>query len=82
MLCIFDCYVCCALLKCFAIRTFCRTMRHAFVNLECIRVQRLNTPTGLVAKVQCAFIGPLRRAFDAAIKAESFPIGVNNLQAP
>jgi hypothetical protein len=29
-----------------------------------------------VAEVQCALVGPLRSAFDAAIKAKSFSIGV------
>jgi hypothetical protein len=46
-----------------------------------IRVHWLNTPAGLVTEVESAFVGPLWGAFDAAIKAESFSIGVNNLEA-
>jgi hypothetical protein len=51
------------------------------MNLKCIRMHWLNTSTGLVAEVQRALVGPLWSAFDAAIKAKSFSIGINNLEA-
>jgi hypothetical protein len=41
----------------------------------------LHRAAGLVAEVECALVSPLRRAFDTAIKAHRFPIGINNLQA-
>jgi hypothetical protein len=44
-------------------------------------VHWLNTSAGLVTEVERAFVLPLRRAFNATVKAERFPIGINNLQA-
>jgi hypothetical protein len=41
----------------------------------------LHRAAGLVAEVERAFVLPLWRAFDAAIKAERLPIGINNLEA-
>lgn len=51
------------------------------MNTKRIRMHRLHTSACLVTEVQRALVGPLRRAFDAAVEAESFPIGINNLQA-
>lgn len=78
-LCIFDCYECCALLERLTICTFCRAMRHALVNLECVRMQRLNRAAGLVAEVQCALVSPLWLTRDATREAESFAIAVDDL---
>lgn len=80
-LCIFDCYECCALLERLTICAFCRAMRHALVNTKSIRMHRLHRAASLVAEVECAFIGPLRSAFDASVKTERLPIGINNLEA-
>ena len=80
-LCIFDCYVGCTGLKRLSIRTLCRAMRHTCMHLEHVRVHWLNRAACLVAEVQRALVLPLWGAFDAAIKAESFPIGINNLEA-
>lgn len=68
-LCIFDVDNASACLKSSAVRAFCRAMRHALMHLECIWMHWLNTSAGLVAEVESAFVLPLRRAFDAAIKA-------------
>ena len=76
ILCIFDCYVGCTGLKSTAIGSFGRARRHTLVHLEHVRVHWLNRAACLVAEVKCALIGPLWRAFDAAIKAESFPVDV------
>ena len=64
-----------------AVCAFCTSSRDALVHLEHVRVHWLNRAACLVAKIQRAFVLPLRSAFDTAIKAESFPIGVNNLEA-
>ena len=77
--CIFDCYETSALLERLAICTLGGAMRDSFMHTKCIRMQRLNRATCLVAEVQCAFVGPLRSAFDAAIKTESFALGVDDL---
>jgi len=80
-LCIFDCYVSCTGLKSCAVCTFCLTGRHTLVNLKHVRMHWLNRAACFVAEVQSPFVLPLRRAFDTAIKSESFPIGINNLEA-
>ena len=80
-LCIFNCYVCCTRLKCTAIGAFGTSMSNALMHLEHVRVHWLNRTACLVAEVQRTFVTPLRSAFDTAIKAESFPISINNLQA-
>jgi hypothetical protein len=51
------------------------------MHLESVWVHWLHRATCLVAEVESAFVLPLRRAFDTAIKAERLPIGINNLQA-
>ena len=76
-LCIFDCYVCSALLKSCAVCAFCLTGSNTLMHLEHVRVHRLNRAAGLVTKVQRAFVGPLRGAFDTAIKSESLALWVN-----
>ena len=68
---IFDCYVGCTGLKSCAVCTFCLTGRHTLVNLKHVRMHWLNRAACLVAEVKCAFVGPLRRTFDTAIKSES-----------
>ena len=80
-LCIFDCYVSCTGLKSCAVCTFCLASSDSFMDAKSIWVHWLNSAAGLVAEVQRALVLPLRRAFDTAIKSESFPIGVNNLEA-
>jgi hypothetical protein len=80
-LCIFDCDYASTLLKSCAIRTFCLTGRHTLMHLKSIWVHWLNGSAGLVAEVKCALVGPLWGAFDTAVKAKSFPIGINNLEA-
>lgn len=77
--CVFDCYETSALLERLAICTLCRAMRDALVDFECIRMKWLNGAAGLVAEVESAFVGPLWGAFDAAIKTESFALGVDDL---
>lgn len=54
-------------------------MRHALVDFECVRMKWLHRAAGLVAEIESAFVGPLRSAFDAAIEAESFALGVDDL---
>lgn len=78
---IFDCYVGCTCLKTSAIRALCASMRNALVHFESVWVHRLHRAASLVAEVESAFVLPLRGAFDAAIKAQCFPIGINNLEA-
>jgi hypothetical protein len=56
-------------------------MSHTLMHLESVRMHRLHRATCLVTEVKCAFVLPLWRAFDTAIKAHRFPIGINNLQA-
>lgn len=80
-LCIFDCYECCALLERFTVCALCRAVRHALMDLKCIRMHRLHRAASLVTEVECAFVCPLWSAFDAAIKTERLPIGINNLEA-
>lgn len=63
-----------------AICTLGGAMRDAFVDFKRVRVQRLHRATCLVAEVQRAFVGPLWRAFDAAIKTESFTLGIDDLE--
>jgi hypothetical protein len=51
------------------------------MHLKSIWVHWLHRAACFVAEVQRTFVGPLRGAFDTAIKSESFPIGINNLEA-
>jgi hypothetical protein len=51
------------------------------MDAKSIWVHWLNSAACLVAEVKCAFVLPLWGAFDTAIKSESFPIGINNLEA-
>ena len=81
ILCIFDCYVGCTGLERTAICTFCRAMRYTLMHLKSIWVHRLNRATGLVAEVKSSFVLPLRSARDTTRETESFPIGINNLEA-
>lgn len=76
-LCIFDCYECCALLERLTICAFCRTMCDSFMDLKRIRMHWLHRTTGLVTEVECAFVGPLRSAFDASVKTERLALWVN-----
>lgn len=76
-LCIFDCYVCSALLKSCAVCAFCLTGSNTFVNAKSVRMHRLNRAAGLVAEVQCAFVRPLWRAFDTSVKSKSLALWVN-----
>jgi hypothetical protein len=51
------------------------------MHLKSIRMHWLNGAAGLVAEVESALVGPLRLARDTTREAESFPIGINNLEA-
>jgi hypothetical protein len=51
------------------------------MHLECIWMHWLNGAAGLVTEVQRALIGPLWLTRDTTRETESFPIGVNNLEA-
>ena len=79
MLCIFDVDNASTALKSCAICTFCGTMRHALVYAKRIRMKRLHTSACLVAEVERAFVGPLRRAFDTTVEAQRFAFWVNDL---
>ena len=81
ILCIFYCDYASTLLKSCAIGAFCLTGRHTLMHLEHVRVHWLNCAACLVTEVKSAFVLPLRSAFDTAREAESFPIGINNLEA-
>ena len=78
---IFDCDVGCASLKCFSVRAFGTSMSNALVHLKSIWVHWLNCAACLVAEVEGAFVLPLWLTRDATREAESFPIGINNLEA-
>jgi hypothetical protein len=80
-LCIFDCYVGCTGLKRLSVCALRGSMSNALMHLKSIWVHWLNRAAGLVAEVQSPFVRPLWGAFDTAIKSESFPIGINNLEA-
>jgi hypothetical protein len=66
---IFDGYVGCSGLKSLSVCAFCTSSSNTFVNTKSVRVHWLDTSSGLVTKVQRAFVGPLRSAFDTAIEA-------------
>lgn len=78
-LCVLDVDETSALLESFAVCTFGVSRSHALVDTKSIRMQRLHRAAGLVAEVQRTFVGPLWSAFDAAIEAESFALGVDDL---
>ena len=79
-LCILDVDETSALLESFAVCAFGVSRSYALVDTKSVRMQRLNRAACLVAKVQRAFVGPLWRAFDAAIEAESFALGVDKFK--
>ena len=79
MLCIFDVDNASTALKSCAICTFCGTMRYFFEYLKGIRMKRLHTSACLVAEVERAFVGPLRLAGNATVKAQQFAFWVNDL---
>ena len=79
-LCIFDVDNASAGLKRTAVRAFSRAMCDSFMHTKSIRVHWLHTSACLVAEVESALICPLRRAFDASVEAERFPIGIYDLQ--
>jgi hypothetical protein len=80
-LCIFDCDYASTLLKSPAICAFCRARSDTLMHLKSIWVHWLHRAAGLVTEVESALIGPLWLTRDATRKAESFPIGINNLEA-
>lgn len=77
ILCIFDVDYTGTCLKRSAIRAFCTSSRNALVNTKSIRMHRLHRATGLVTEVECAFVCPLRSAFDASVKTERLALWVN-----
>ena len=80
-LCIFDVDNASTSLESLSVCAFCTSSSNTFVNTKCIRVHRLNRASGLVAEVECALVAPLRLAGNATREAESFPIGIYNLEA-
>lgn len=78
-LCVLDVDETSALLKSFAVCAFGVSRSYALVDTKSIRMKWLNRAAGLMAEVESAFVGPLWSAFDAAIEAESFALGVDDL---
>ena len=79
-LCVLDVDETSALLKSFAVCALGVSRSYALVDTKSVRMQRLHRAAGLMAEVQCAFVLPLRCAFDTSVKTERLSVLRNYLK--